>query len=106
VIRLTAAHSGGNIIVTLQDDGAGFDRERILDKARRVGLVSAKDEIREQDIYDLVFQAGFSTAEAVTDLSGRGVGLMLCGRNIDTLRGTVEISSTAAKGAPLPSACR
>jgi two-component system chemotaxis sensor kinase CheA len=98
VIRLSAAHSGGNIIVTLQDDGAGFDRERILDKARKAGLVSAKDEIRDQDIYDLVFQAGFSTAESVTDLSGRGVGLDVVRRNIDILRGTVEIASTSGKG--------
>jgi two-component system chemotaxis sensor kinase CheA len=98
VIRLSAAHSGGNIIVTLQDDGAGFDRERILDKARKAGLVSAKDDIRDQDIYDLVFQAGFSTAESVTDLSGRGVGLDVVRRNIDILRGTVEISSTSGKG--------
>jgi two-component system, chemotaxis family, sensor kinase CheA len=98
VIRLGAAHSGGNVIVTMQDDGAGFDRARILEKARRVGLVSAKDEVRDQDIYDLVFQAGFSTAESVTDLSGRGVGLDVVRRNIDTLRGTVEISSTAGKG--------
>jgi two-component system, chemotaxis family, sensor kinase CheA len=98
VIRLSAAHSGGNIIVTLQDDGAGFDRERILEKARKAGLVSAKDEIRDQDIYDLVFQAGFSTAESVTDLSGRGVGLDVVRRNIDILRGTVEISSTSGKG--------
>ena len=98
VIRLGAAHSGGNVIVTMQDDGAGFDRARILEKARRVGLVSAKDEIRDQDIYNLVFQAGFSTAESVTDLSGRGVGLDVVRRNIDTLRGTVEISSTAGKG--------
>jgi two-component system chemotaxis sensor kinase CheA len=98
VIRLGAAHSGGNVIVTMQDDGAGFDRARILEKARRVGLVSAKDEIRDQDIYDLVFQAGFSTAESVTDLSGRGVGLDVVRRNIDILRGTVEISSTAGKG--------
>ena len=98
VIRLKAAHSGGNVLVTLQDDGAGFDRKRILEKAKRVGLVSAKDEIREQDIYDLVFQAGFSTAESVTDLSGRGVGLDVVRRNIDSLRGTVEISSTSGKG--------
>jgi two-component system, chemotaxis family, sensor kinase CheA len=98
VIRLTAAHNGGNIIVTMQDDGAGFDRARILDKAKRVGLISSKDEIREQDIYDLVFQAGFSTAESVSDLSGRGVGLDVVRRNIDTLRGTVEISSTSGKG--------
>jgi two-component system chemotaxis sensor kinase CheA len=101
LIRLTAAHSGGNIIVTLQDDGAGFDRTRILDKGRRLGLLTGKDEIRDQDIYDLVFQAGFSTAESVTDLSGRGVGLDVVRRNIDNLRGTVEISSTAGKGSTI-----
>lgn len=98
LIRLTAAHSGGNIVVKLQDDGAGFDRARILDRAKRLGLVSGKDEIRDQDIYDLVFQAGFSTAESVTDLSGRGVGLDVVRRNIDTLRGTVEVSSKEGKG--------
>jgi two-component system, chemotaxis family, sensor kinase CheA len=98
LIRLSAAHSGGNIVVTLQDDGAGFDRARILDKARRLGLLPPAEEIRDQDIYGLVFRAGFSTAEAVTDLSGRGVGLDVVRRNIDNLRGTVEISSTAGKG--------
>jgi two-component system chemotaxis sensor kinase CheA len=100
LIRLTAAHSGGNVIVKLQDDGAGFDRARILDKAKRLGLLSGtnKDELRDQDLYDLVFQAGFSTAESVTDLSGRGVGLDVVRRNIDILRGTAEISSTAGKG--------
>ena len=98
LIRLSAAHSGGNIVVKLQDDGAGFDRARILDKAKRVGLVSGEDEIRDRDIYDLAFHAGFSTAESVTDLSGRGVGLDVVRRNIDILRGTVEIASTAGKG--------
>src|SRR5579863_4567401 len=98
LIRLSAAHSGGNIVVTLQDDGAGFNRARILEKAKRSGLISALEEIRDQDIYDLVFQAGFSTAESVTDLSGRGVGLDVVRRNIDSLRGTVEITSTAGKG--------
>jgi two-component system chemotaxis sensor kinase CheA len=98
LIRLSAAHSGGNIVVKLQDDGAGFDRSRILDKARRVGLLSGEDEIRDRDIYDLAFHAGFSTAESVTDLSGRGVGLDVVRRNIDILRGTVEIASTAGKG--------
>jgi two-component system, chemotaxis family, sensor kinase CheA len=105
LIRLTAAHSGGNIIVTLQDDGAGFDRARILDKAKRLGLLSVEDGIRDRvqdkDIYDLVFHAGFSTAESVTDLSGRGVGLDVVRRNIDNLRGTVEISSAAGKGATI-----
>ncbi len=101
LIRLTAAHSGGNIIVKLQDDGAGFDRARILEKAKRLGLVSDDAGIRDQDIYDLVFNAGFSTAESVTDLSGRGVGLDVVRRNIDTLRGTVEITSTAGKGSTI-----
>jgi two-component system chemotaxis sensor kinase CheA len=98
LIRLSAAHSGGNIIVKLEDDGAGFDRARILNKAKRLGLLSGKDEVRDQDIYDLVFQAGFTTSESVTDLSGRGVGLDVVRRNIDNLRGTVEISSTPGKG--------
>jgi two-component system chemotaxis sensor kinase CheA len=101
VIRLTAAHSGGNIVVTLRDDGAGFDRARILEKAKRLGLLSGQDEVRDQDIYGLVFQAGFSTAESVTDLSGRGVGLDVVRRNIDRLRGTVEISSTSGKGSTI-----
>ncbi len=101
VIRLSAAHSGGNIVVTLQDDGAGFDRARILEKARSIGLISEKEELREQDVYGLVFQAGFSTAESVTDLSGRGVGLDVVRRNIDNLRGTVEITSAAGKGSTI-----
>ena len=109
LIRLTAAHSGGNIIVTLQDDGAGFDRARIIDKAKRLGLLSVAgetrdrihDRIHDKDIYDLVFHAGFTTAESVTDLSGRGVGLDVVRRNIDNLRGTVEISSVAGKGATI-----
>ena len=101
VIRLTAAHSGGNVIVKLEDDGAGFDRARILDKAQRLGLLLGKEELRDQDLHDLVFQAGFSTAESVTDLSGRGVGLDVVRRNIDILRGTVEVSSTAGKGSTI-----
>jgi two-component system, chemotaxis family, sensor kinase CheA len=101
LIRLTAAHSGGNIIVKLQDDGAGFDRARILEKAKRLGIVSTSEELRDQDIYGLVFQAGFSTAESVTDLSGRGVGLDVVRRNIDILRGTVEVSSTPGKGSTI-----
>jgi two-component system, chemotaxis family, sensor kinase CheA len=101
VIKLSAAHSGGNIVVALQDDGAGFDRARILEKARSVGLISGKEELREEDVYGLVFQAGFSTAESVTDLSGRGVGLDVVRRNIDNLRGTIEITSAAGKGSTI-----
>jgi two-component system chemotaxis sensor kinase CheA len=101
LIKLAAAHSAGNIVVTLQDDGAGFDKTRILEKARLVGLISAKDDLRDQEIYNLVFRAGFSTAESVTDLSGRGVGLDVVRRNIDTLRGTVDIASAAGKGSTI-----
>ncbi|HTC49427.1 MAG TPA: chemotaxis protein CheA [Candidatus Aquilonibacter sp.] len=98
LIRLTAAHSGGNIVVKLEDDGAGFDRARILEKAKRLGILTGKEELRDQEIYDLVFQAGFSTTDSVTDLSGRGVGLDVVRRNIDILRGTVEVASTEGKG--------
>lgn len=101
VIRLSAAHSGGNVIVKLQDDGAGFNRARILEKAKRMGFLSDRDQVRDQELYELVFHAGFSTAELVTDLSGRGVGLDVVRRNIDSLRGTVEISSTEGKGATI-----
>ncbi|MGA9543835.1 MAG: chemotaxis protein CheA [Candidatus Sulfotelmatobacter sp.] len=105
VIRLSAAHSGGNVVVKLQDDGAGFDRARILEKAKRLGLLSGKDkdknELSDQDLCDLVFQPGFSTAESVTDLSGRGVGLDVVRRNIEVLRGAAEISSTAGKGSTI-----
>src|SRR5208282_3102020 len=98
VIRLTARHSGSNIVVKMQDDGAGFDRTRIVEKARRLGMLSGKEEIRDQDVYDLVLQAGFSTAEKVTDLSGRGVGMDVVRRNIEKLRGKLEIRSAAGQG--------
>lgn len=98
LIRLTASHSGGNILVKMEDDGAGFDHARILEKAARIGLISAKDDLCDQEIYDLVFQAGFSTAESVTDISGRGVGMDVVRRNIDSLRGTVEITSNTGIG--------
>ncbi len=98
VIRLSAAHSGGNVIVTLQDDGAGFNRAQILDRAKRMGMVSGGEVIDDASLYDLVFQPGFSTAESVTELSGRGVGLDVVRRNIDAMRGIVEISSEQGKG--------
>lgn len=97
VIRLSAAHSGANVIVKLEDDGAGFNRAKILEKAKRMGIVAEGDDVRDQQLYDLVFRAGFSTAEAVTELSGRGVGLDVVRRNIDALRGTVEIATEEGK---------
>jgi two-component system chemotaxis sensor kinase CheA len=98
VLKLSAMHANGNIVVKLEDDGAGFNRQKILDKARRMGLISGNEPISDQEILRFVFQAGFSTAEKVSDLSGRGVGLDIVRRNIESLRGSVELLSEEGKG--------
>lgn len=98
VIKLSAAHSSGSVIVTVEDDGEGINRQKILDQARRMNLVSQGDKITDQEVYRLIFKPGFSTAEAVTGLSGRGVGLDVVRRNIEALRGTVDISSRESTG--------
>ncbi|HKF24082.1 MAG TPA: chemotaxis protein CheA [Candidatus Angelobacter sp.] len=98
LIRLSAAHSSGSLVVRLQDDGAGLDRKRIVEKAQRSGLLAAGEIASDQELHRLVFKAGFSTAETVTDLSGRGVGLDVVQRNIDALRGTIDISSEEGAG--------
>lgn len=101
VIKLSAAHSSGSVIVTVQDDGAGIDRKKILEKAKRMDLLPRAERASDQEIYRLIFSAGFSTADAVTGLSGRGVGLDVVRRNIEKLRGTVDISSQEGKGTAL-----
>ena len=101
VIRLSAAVNGGNVIIELKDDGAGFNRAQILDKAKRMGLLPDGDGLRDRDLYDLVFQPGFSTAASVTEISGRGVGMDVVKRNIDALRGIVEISSEEGRGSTI-----
>jgi two-component system, chemotaxis family, sensor kinase CheA len=98
-IRLTAAHQRGGIVIRIQDDGKGLDRGRILAKAIDHGLVKANANLTESEIFSLIFQPGFSTAESVTDLSGRGVGMDVVGRNIENLRGKVEIQSLPGQGA-------
>ena len=97
-IRLTAAHQRGGIVIRIQDDGKGLDRGRILAKAIDSGLVKANADLTESEIFSLIFQPGFSTAESVTDLSGRGVGMDVVGRNIENLRGKVEIQSLPGQG--------
>ena len=97
-IRLTAAHQRGGIVIRIQDDGKGLDRGRILAKAIDSGLVKANADLTESEIFSLIFQPGFSTAESVTDLSGRGVGMDVVGRNIENLRGKVEIQSLPGRG--------
>jgi two-component system chemotaxis sensor kinase CheA len=97
-LHLRAYHQGGNIIVEIEDDGGGLNRDRILAKAVERGLVAPGAHLTDDEIHGFIFAAGFSTAEKVTDLSGRGVGLDVVRRNIEKLRGTVVISSTPGKG--------
>ena len=96
-ITLSAAHQGGSIVIEVRDDGRGLSREKILNKARERGL-DVSDQMSDQDVWQLIFAPGFSTAEVVTDVSGRGVGLDVVVRNITSLNGTVEIDSAEGHG--------
>jgi two-component system, chemotaxis family, sensor kinase CheA len=98
VIHLHAYHQGGNVIVEVSDDGGGLRRERILAKARERGLAGAEEELSDERVYNLIFQPGFSTAEVVSDVSGRGVGMDVVKRNIIELGGDVQIQSVAGRG--------
>jgi len=98
---LKAFHSAGNIMIQLSDDGAGFNRQRILAKAKKLGMIEDGERLSNQEVYRLVFEAGFSTAESVTDLSGRGVGMDIVRRNIDALRGSIDISSREGEGSTI-----
>lgn len=97
-LQLRAYHQGGNIVVEIADDGAGLNRERIQAKAVERGLVAPDAVLTDEEVYGFIFAAGFSTAEKVTDLSGRGVGLDVVRQNLERLRGRVDISSQAGKG--------
>jgi two-component system chemotaxis sensor kinase CheA len=97
-LRLNAYHDSGSIVIEISDDGGGLNRERILQKAIERGLVAEGATPSDQEIYNLIFEAGFSTAESVTNLSGRGVGMDVVRRNITALRGTVNLDSEAGVG--------
>lgn len=94
---LSAAHHGGNIVIEVSDDGAGLNRERILAKAAKQGM-PVSDNISDDEVWQLIFAPGFSTAETVTDVSGRGVGMDVVKRNIQSMGGHVEITSQAGRG--------
>ncbi|MBP8184858.1 MAG: chemotaxis protein CheW, partial [Pseudomonas sp.] len=96
-VRMSAAHQGGRIVVEISDDGKGLSRERILAKAREQGM-AVTDEMPDSEVWLLIFMPGFSTAEAVTDLSGRGVGMDVVRRNITSIGGRIEIKSLAGQG--------
>ncbi len=97
-LHLRAYHQGGNIVVEVEDDGAGLNKEKILKKAIERGLATAGTVLTDEQIFSFIFAAGFSTADKVTDLSGRGVGLDVVRRNIERLRGQVSISSKPGQG--------
>ncbi len=96
-ITLSASHQGGSIVIEVRDDGKGLSREKILKKARERGL-DVSDQMSDADVWGLIFAPGFSTAEVVTDVSGRGVGMDVVKRNIAALNGTVEIDSAEGFG--------
>ncbi len=97
-ILLKAYQKGGNVIIEIEDDGQGLNRERILKKAKERGLLSNDPSLTDYEIHNLIFVPGFSTAEKVTDVSGRGVGMDVVKRAIEKLKGKVEIFSTEGKG--------
>ena len=100
-IELAAFHEGGSIIIEVKDDGAGLNKARILARARERGLVSPEQELSDDEIHNLIFAAGFSTAEVISDVSGRGVGMDVVRRNIHDLGGNVQIRSVEGRGSTI-----
>ena len=100
-IELGAFHEGGNIIIEVRDDGAGLNKAKILQKARERGLVAPDQELTDEQIDNLIFMPGFSTADQVSDVSGRGVGMDVVRRNINDLGGHVQISSKEGHGSTI-----
>jgi two-component system chemotaxis sensor kinase CheA len=98
-LKLNAYHDSGNIVIEVADDGRGLNRQRILDKARQRGLVGEDEQPDDDAILNLIFEPGFSTAEKITNLSGRGVGMDVVKRNIEALRGSVKLKSVEGQGA-------
>ncbi|MCB2022665.1 MAG: chemotaxis protein CheW, partial [Burkholderiaceae bacterium] len=96
-LTLSASHQGGSIMIEVRDDGRGLSRSKLLRKARDKGL-DAPDSMSDSEVWNLIFAPGFSTADEVTDVSGRGVGMDVVKRNITSLGGTVEIDSAEGFG--------
>jgi two-component system chemotaxis sensor kinase CheA len=97
-IRLSAEHRGGRIVIEIRDDGAGINSDRVLAKARERGLVSADASLSDEEINNLIFLPGFSTAEKVSDISGRGVGMDVVRRNIQDVGGRISLKSDRGRG--------
>jgi two-component system chemotaxis sensor kinase CheA len=97
-VHLSASHSGGSILIKIADDGRGLDPQKLINKAREKGIVQPEQKLTEQEALQLIFAAGFSTAAVVTDISGRGVGMDVVRRNVESLRGRIHIESTINAG--------
>jgi len=98
LITLSASHDGANIVIQVKDDGAGLSRERIVERARSLGTIADPEKLPDRELYQLIFEPGFSTAETVTDISGRGVGMDVVRLNIEALRGSVAVESQPGTG--------
>jgi two-component system chemotaxis sensor kinase CheA len=98
VLRLAAYHAGGQVVVELTDDGRGLNRDKIVAKAVDKGLIPSDKGMSDADIHNLIFAPGFSTADKITDLSGRGVGMDVVKRNVEALRGRCDIASALGRG--------
>jgi len=98
VVRLHAYHASGNVVVELIDDGRGLNREKLVKKAIEKGLIESDKGMSDSEVFSLIFAPGFSTAEKITDISGRGVGMDVVRRNLEAIRGRIDITSTLGKG--------
>ena len=98
-LKLNAFHDSGSIVIEVSDDGGGLNKDKILAKAIERGIVGAEQNLSDHEIYQLIFEPGFSTADQVSNLSGRGVGMDVVRKNIESLRGTIELDSTPSQGA-------
>jgi len=97
-ISLSAYHSGGNVVIEIKDDGKGIDREKVIKKAVAAGLIEQGKNLSDSEVFNLIFEPGFSTADKVTDISGRGVGMDVVKRGVESLRGKINLTSVAGKG--------
>ncbi len=101
LVVLAAYHQGGNVCIEIRDDGKGLDRDKILSKAIERGLADESDSLSDEEIFSFIFHPGFSTADQVTDISGRGVGMDVVQKTIDSLRGKVSVKSSRGQGTTL-----
>ncbi|PJI38826.1 MAG: chemotaxis protein CheA [Rhizobium sp.] len=100
-VRLSARQSGGEVIITVKDDGRGINRERVRAKAESSGLIQSGASLSDQELLQLIFQPGFSTAQQITNLSGRGVGMDVVKKTVEALRGAIEVTSTPGNGSEI-----